>query len=90
MHAGKKITAALLQQMQKLEIEEIEVTEADLEGAFTRRRHRGPAHAARWCSRPTRRSRPRVLSVILDPESQVGSLRGVLPRARRDRADDVA
>ena len=31
------------QQMQKLDVQEIEVTEADLEGAFTRRRHRRPA-----------------------------------------------
>ena len=34
VHAGKKINAALLQQLHKMEVEEVEVTEADLEGAF--------------------------------------------------------
>src|SRR5262249_13740658 len=35
LHAGKKLTAAVLEQIKKLEVEDIEVTEADLEGAFT-------------------------------------------------------
>ena len=34
LHAGKKITAAVLDQLKKLEVAEVEVTEADLEGAF--------------------------------------------------------
>jgi hypothetical protein len=34
LHAGKKITAAVFQQLQKLEVEEIEIGEGDLEGAF--------------------------------------------------------
>src|SRR5262245_60563311 len=35
LHAGKKITASVLEQMRKLEVEDVEVTEADLEGAFS-------------------------------------------------------
>src|SRR5687768_9479488 len=35
LHAGKKITASVFQNLQKAEVDEIEITEADLEGAFT-------------------------------------------------------
>src|SRR5437667_3441311 len=35
LHAGKKITPTVLEQIRKLEVEDVEVTEADLEGAFT-------------------------------------------------------
>ena len=48
---------ACSQQMQKLEVEEVEITEADLEGAFTRRRHRGPAHGRGGARGATSRSR---------------------------------
>jgi len=34
LHAGKKVTTAILQQMTKLEIEEVEIGEPDLEGAY--------------------------------------------------------
>ena len=88
VHAGKKITAAQLAEIQRLDVQEVEITEADLEGAYTRRRHRGPedgrggarGQRAALAARPlrgARRGQPDRL------------LRGVLPRARRDRADAV-
>ena len=40
VHAGKKVTAAALEQLRKLEVEEIEVTEARPGGRLHGRRHR--------------------------------------------------
>ena len=68
LHAGKKITAAVLQQMQRLEVEEIEVTEADLEGAFTVSDIVDP-RTGEVILEANEALNPRVLSVVLDPES---------------------
>src|SRR6185503_14134764 len=73
LHAGKKITSAVWQQMQKLEVEEVEVTEADLEGAFTIT-DVVDARTGELIVEANEALSPRVLSVILDPESQVSSL----------------
>ena len=70
------------------EVEEIEITEADLEGAFTVSDIVDP-RTGEVILEANEPLNPRVLSVILDPRAQVGALRGLLPRARRDRAHDV-
>src|SRR5436309_9608918 len=72
LHAGKKITPTVLEQIRKLEVEDVEVTEADLEGAFTvtdivdRRTGEVVLDANEALS-------SKVLSVVQDPESQVGA-----------------
>ena len=85
-HAGKKITAAHLADIQRLDVQEIEITEADLEGAFAVVRHRRPAdrrggaggQRAPGAARPLRGPRRG------QPDRLV---RGVLPRARRHPGD---
>jgi DNA-directed RNA polymerase subunit beta len=72
LHAGKKLTHAVFQEMQKLEVEEVEVGEADLEGAATVADIVDPktGEVILEANEPLS---PRVLSVVQDPESQVGS-----------------
>jgi DNA-directed RNA polymerase subunit beta len=78
LHAGKKITAATLEQVRKLEVEEVEVTEADLEGAYTVADIVDPRTGEVILEGNDALS-PRVLSVVQDPESQVGSFEVFFP-----------
>ena len=72
LHAGKKITAAVIQQLKAAEVEDIEVTEADLEGAFTVSDIVDP-RTGEVILEANEALNPRVLSVVLDPQSQVGA-----------------
>ncbi len=72
LHAGKKVTPAILQEMHKLEITEIEVAEADLEGAWTVTDIVNP-RSGEVILEANEALSPRVISVVLDPESQVSS-----------------
>ena len=78
LHAGKKMTAAALEQMRKLEVEEVEVTEADLEGAYTVADIVDPRTGEVILEGNDALS-PRVLSVVQDPESQVGAFEIFFP-----------
>src|SRR4029079_536404 len=78
LHAGKKITPAVFQQMQKSEVEEIEVTDADLEGAYAVADIVDP-RTGEVVLEANEALIPRALSVILDAESQVGSFEVFFP-----------
>src|SRR5262245_60083606 len=78
LHAGKKITAAVLEQIKKLEVEEVEITEADLDGAFTVSDIVDP-RSGEVILEGNEALSPRVLSVVQDPESQVGSFEVFFP-----------
>jgi DNA-directed RNA polymerase subunit beta len=78
LHAGKKVTAAILQQMHKLEIAEIEVAEADLEGAWTVSDVVDP-RTGEVILEANEPFSPRVLSVILDPERQITAFETFFP-----------
>jgi DNA-directed RNA polymerase subunit beta len=78
VHAGKKVTSALFQQMQKLEVEDFEVGEADLEGAYTVADIADP-RTGEVILEANEPLSPRVLSVVQDPESQVGSFEVFFP-----------
>src|SRR6188474_939062 len=70
LHAGKKITAAVLQQLRSAGVEEIEVSEADLEGAFTVSDIVDP-RTGEVILEANEALNPRVISVTLDPSAQV-------------------
>jgi DNA-directed RNA polymerase subunit beta len=78
LHAGKRITHAVLEQMRKLEVEELEITEADLEGAHTVADIVDPRTGELVLEGNDVLS-PRVLSVIQDPECQVASFECFFP-----------
>src|SRR6266850_1667821 len=78
LHAGKKITPAVLEQMKKLEVGEVEVNEADLEGAFTVTDIVDP-RTGEVVLEANEALNSKVLSVIQDPESQVGSFEVFFP-----------
>ncbi len=78
VHSGKRITAALLQQMRKLEITEAEVTEADFEGAFSVADIVNPRTGEVVLEGNDALSAV-VLAVILDPENQVASFEVFFP-----------
>ncbi len=78
LHAGKKVTAAVLQQMHKLEIADIEVAEADLEGAWTVSDIVDP-RTGEVILEANEPFSPRVLSVILDPERQITAFEAFFP-----------
>jgi DNA-directed RNA polymerase subunit beta len=78
LHAGKKITAAVIQQMKGLEVEDVEVTETDLEGAFTVT-DIVDARTGEVILEANEALNPRVLSVILDPEAQVSQFEVFFP-----------
>jgi DNA-directed RNA polymerase subunit beta len=78
LHAGKRITSAVLQQVQKLEVEEIEITEADLEGAFTVSDIVDP-RTGEVILEANEPLNPRVLQVVMDPEAQVGAFEVFFP-----------
>ena len=72
LHAGKKITAAVLQQLRGAGVAEIEITEADLELANTVSDIVDP-RTGEVILEANEPLNPRVISVILDPEAQVTS-----------------
>src|SRR5204863_2616719 len=72
LHAGKKITSAVLQQLRSAGVEEIEITEADLEGAYTVSDIVDP-RTGEVILEANEPLNPRVISVILDPNAQVGA-----------------
>jgi len=78
VHAGKKISSAAYQQLLKLEVEEVEITETDLEGANTITDIVDPrtGEVILEANEPLNQ---RVLSVIQDPESQVASFEVCFP-----------
>jgi DNA-directed RNA polymerase subunit beta len=78
VHAGKKISSAAYQQILKLEVEEAEITEADLEGANTITDIVDPktGEVILEANEPLNQ---RVLSVIQDPESQVAAFEVCFP-----------
>jgi DNA-directed RNA polymerase subunit beta len=78
VHAGKKITPAVLQQLRSAGVEEIEISEADLEGAFTISDIVDP-RTGEVILEANEALNPRVISVILDPEAQVGSFEVFFP-----------
>src|SRR5258706_3590121 len=72
LHAGKKITAAVLQQLRSAGVEEIEISETDLEGAFVVSDIVDP-RTGEVILEANEPLNPRVISVILDPNAQVGA-----------------
>src|SRR5438477_9054723 len=78
LHAGKKITSAVLQQLRGAGVEEIEITEADLEGAYTISDIVDP-RTGEVILEANETLNPRVISVMLDPEARVGSFEVFFP-----------
>src|ERR1041384_5347409 len=78
LHAGKKITSAVLQQLRSAGVEEIEIGEADLEGAVTISDIVDP-RTGEVILEANDALTPRVISVILDPQAQVGSFEVFFP-----------
>ena len=72
LHAGKKVTQAVFAEMQKLEIEEIEITEADLEGAFSASEIVDP-RSGEVVLETNDALGEKVYKTVLDPEAQVGT-----------------
>jgi DNA-directed RNA polymerase subunit beta len=72
LHAGKKITSVVLQQLRSAAVEEIEIGEADLEGAYTVSDIVDP-RTGEVILEANEGLNPRVISVILDPNAQVGA-----------------
>ncbi len=78
VHAGKKVTQAHLAEIQRLDLSEIEVTEADLEGAFTVSDIVDP-RTGEVVLEGNEALSPRVLSVILAEGSQIDSFEVLFP-----------
>jgi len=78
LHAGKKITPPVLQQMQKLDLQEVEITEADLEAAHAVSDVVDPS-TGEVILEGNEPLSPRVLSVILAQESQVAAFDVMFP-----------
>jgi DNA-directed RNA polymerase subunit beta len=78
VHAGKKITAAHLAEMQRLDVQEVEITEADLEGAFAVADIVDP-RTGEVVLEGNEPLSPRVLSVVLAEGSQIDSFEVVFP-----------
>jgi DNA-directed RNA polymerase subunit beta len=72
LHAGKKITSTVLQQLRSAGVDEVEITEADLELANTVSDIVDP-RTGEVILEANEALNPRVISVILDPNAQVGS-----------------
>src|SRR5919197_4881971 len=83
LHAGKRVTSAVLQQMQKLEVEEVELTEADLEGAYTVSDIVDP-RTGEVILEANEALSARVLQVVMDPGAQIGAFDVFFPE--RDEA----
>ena len=78
VHAGKKITPALLQAILKAEVEEVEITEADLEGAFALQDVVDP-RTGEVIVEGNDALTPKALALLLDPQSQVGGFEVFFP-----------
>jgi DNA-directed RNA polymerase subunit beta len=72
VHAGKKITTAHLAELQRLDVQESEITEADLEGAFSVADIVDPK-TGEVVLEGNEALSPRVLSVVLAEGSQIDS-----------------
>ncbi len=78
VHAGKKITQAHLAEIQRLDIQEIEITEADLEGSHTVADIVDP-RTGEVVLEGNEALSPRVLSVVLSEGSQIDSFEVFFP-----------
>src|SRR5262245_12062704 len=78
VHAGKKVTKQHYEALVKAEVEEVEITEADLEGAFTVSDIADPRSGEVIIEGNDALS-PRVLSVIMDPEAQIPGFEVTFP-----------
>jgi DNA-directed RNA polymerase subunit beta len=78
LHAGKRITSAVLQQMHKLEVSEVEVAETDLQGAWAVQDVVDPK-TGEVILEANELLSERVLSLVLDPESQVAGVEVFFP-----------
>src|SRR5512136_2043593 len=70
VHAGKKVTAAHVAEIQRLDVQEIEITEAGLEGAYTVSDIVDP-RTGEVVLEGNEPLSPRVLSVVLSEGSQI-------------------
>ena len=78
VHAGKKITATHLAEIQRLDVQEIEVTEADFEGAYTVADIVDP-RTGEVVLEGNEPLSPRVLSVVLAEGSQIDAFEVFFP-----------
>jgi len=78
VHAGKKVSQAHLQEITRLDIQEIEVTEADLEGAYAVADIVDP-RTGEVVLEGNEPLSPRVLSVVLAEGSQIDSFEVFFP-----------
>jgi DNA-directed RNA polymerase subunit beta len=78
VHAGKKITTAHVSELVKLDVQEVEITEADLEGAFTVADIVDPK-TGEVVLEGNEALSPRVLSVIQAAESQISAFEVFFP-----------
>ena len=78
LHAGKKITPALLEQLRKLEIEEIEIGAADLEGAAAVADIVEP-RTGEVLLEANEPLNEKVVQALLDPACQVGTVELFFP-----------
>jgi DNA-directed RNA polymerase subunit beta len=83
VHAGKKVTSAAYQTMVRLDVQEVEITEADLEGSCTVTDVVDP-RTGEVVMEGNEPLSPRVLALLLDPASQIGALEVFYPE--RDEA----
>src|SRR6266498_245244 len=78
VHAGKRVTATHVQQLQKLDVPEVEITEADLEGAFSVADVVDP-RTGEVILEGNEPLSPRVLSVIQAEDSQISAFEVFFP-----------
>ena len=78
VHAGKKVTAQHFAEIQRLDVQEIEITEADLEGAWTVADIVDPK-TGEVVLEGNEPLSPRVLSVVLAEGSQIDSFDAFFP-----------
>jgi len=78
VHAGKRITRAAMEQMLKLEIGEVDFTEADLEGAYTIEDVVDPRSGEVFLE-ANEPITPALLEKVLDSESQIAALEVFFP-----------
>jgi DNA-directed RNA polymerase subunit beta len=78
VHAGKKVTAAHLADLQRLDVQETEITEADLEGAYSVADIVDPK-TGEVVLEGNEALSPRVLSVVLAEGSQIDSFEVFFP-----------
>jgi DNA-directed RNA polymerase subunit beta len=78
VHAGKKITTAHMQEIQRLDVQEIEITEADLEGAYSIADIVDP-RTGEVVLEGNEPLSPRVLSVVLAEGSQIDAFEVFFP-----------